>query len=188
MSRDTKENYPSVTQVIGFVNQGAFSEIPPLTLIRAQERGDLFHALAAAYAQGLWIPEVPENVQGYFVSFQNWFDRYVTRVFCTERRLFHDKLKYHGTPDIICLVNGVPTLIDWKTPNNSQKSWRLQIAAYKSLASHNPDVAPIEVERVGTLQPMADGREARFLEYTQTLTGDMAVFMSALSVWYFFNS
>ena len=68
---------PSVTEVIGFGNAAAFAHIPAARLEAAQDHGLDFHSLAAAYAQSLWLPEIPEDCQEEFESFTAWYDHVV---------------------------------------------------------------------------------------------------------------
>lgn len=176
---------PSVTQAIGFVNPSAFDNVPKETLELAKARGTEFHGLAASYAAGLWIYSVDPSLQGYFESFQRWFDRFVVKTIAVEQTWRHPTLYYHGTPDWIGVIRGDEgnTLADWKTPLYASKSWRLQLAGYKALAESQG----IEITRVASVQPRKDGKQAKFLDYPKSLTRDLQVFMEVLDVWRFFN-
>jgi hypothetical protein len=176
---------PSVTQAIGFCNQGAFAKIPPDIMAAAQERGNALHGWAAAYAQNLWTPEVSDSLKGYVVSFSKWFDRHVVKTVLVEQRMSHPTLYYDGEPDWVGIIKGDEglTLIDWKTPLFASKSWRLQLAGYRMLL----EKAGYEITRVASLQPRKDGKAAKFLDYPNSLTGDMGIFMATLNVWRFFN-
>jgi hypothetical protein len=175
-----------VTEAIGIFTREAFANIPPDTLAAAQDRGNAFHEFAAAYAAKLWIPEVPETIFGFCVSFTKWFDKFVVETLAVEQRLHHPTLYYEGTPDWIGVVKGDTglTLIDWKTPLFASKSWRLQLAAYKMLAEKNG----FAIARVASLQPRRDGKPAKFIDYPRSLTRDMAFFMRVLDVWRYFDA
>jgi hypothetical protein len=181
---------PSVTRIISDVGKHwlSFDNVPPDRLAFACQRGSDFHRLAALHAQNLWIDEVPESCVGFFHSFTEWFDEFVEEVVMVEETLVHPTLHYTGTPDAIVRIKrdkGL-TLIDWKTPRALSKSWRLQLAAYKSLADANGYLQSLE--RVASLQPHPDGGRARFEGYTKSLTHDFAVFWSGLNWWKYFNA
>jgi len=176
---------PSVTQAIGFGNPGAFANVPPHLMLVAQERGTAFHEIAAAYAKKLWLPTLPEELTGFFLSFTRWFDKFVVETVMVEERLKHPTLYYEGTPDWVGRLKGDLglTLVDWKTPHYASKGWRLQLAGYKGLC----EKAGYEIARVASLQPRRDGKTAKFIDYPNSLTNDMAIFMSVLNVWRFYN-
>lgn len=177
---------PHVTEAIGAFTREAFAKIPPHLLQVAQERGVDFHEFAAAYAQKLWTQEVSEAIAGYCGSFTRWFDKFVVETLAVEQRLHHPTLYYEGTPDWIGVLKGDTglSLVDWKTPFPASRTWRLQLAAYKALAEKNGFI----ITRVASLQPRRDGRTAKFLEYTDSLTGDLSIFIAALNVWRFLNA
>lgn len=176
---------PSVTEVIGFVNARAFMDIPPERLAVAQDRGNVFHALAAAHARQTFIAEVPESCAGRFVSFQEWFDHYVVKTVLVEQELVHPTLHYCGTPDWAGLLLGDRgnTLLDWKTPLAFSKAWRLQVAAYRELCNVNG----IPIDRIGTLQPHPNGGRAKFRDDPERVNSDFNYFIYALNTWRFFN-
>lgn len=182
-------NLPTVTQVISQVGRFwlNFDAVPPDKLEFACQRGSDFHRVAALYAQKLWIDEIPETCAGFFHSFTEWYRDFVEEPILVERTLVHPKLHYQGTPDAIVRIKGDKglTLLDWKTPRALSKSWRLQLAAYKSLADANGYLQSLE--RVASLQPHPDGGRAKFQGYTKSLTHDFAVFLSGLNWWYFFQ-
>jgi len=179
---------PSVTQVISQVGQHwlNFSAINPEVLEKACTRGSDFHRLAALYAKKLWINEISDSCVGFFKSFREWFEAMVEEVVLVEEILVHPVLNYKGTPDIIIRIKGdqLLTLSDYKTPRVFSKSWRLQLAAYCELARVNG----YPVQRVASLQPHPGGGRAKFREYTESLTHDLAVFLSGLNWWRFFNA
>lgn len=172
--------YPSVTQVLSpWVD---YSRVPPDVLERAADRGRRVHALCASYAQGLWIPEIPEECAPYFESFTRWFDSSVEQVKAVEVELVDTVNGYCGHPDIICKIKGDKGLAlpDIKTPQQEMKTWRIQLAAYKQLAITNR----YQIDRVFSLRLDSKGGQVKITEYTDSAT-DFAIFLSALTVWRF---
>jgi len=173
---------PSVTQVLQpWVD---LSMVPADVLEFAKVRGNDFHSLAARYALGLWIDEVPESCVGRYASFKKWFDATVVDVVLVEKRLIHRKLHYTGEPDIIARLRGDTglCLLDYKTPQAFSKTWCAQIAGYKELAEHND----YPIQRAATLQPHPEGKRAKFRDY-MTHREDLAAFLSALNCWRYFH-
>jgi hypothetical protein len=185
--KSSRLTYPSVTQVIGFTNQGAYEGIPVWMLEMAAARGIEFHALAQAHALGLWHPDPSPEVQGYFDSFRRWFDATIVKVVLVEEQLFHEIWEYHGTPDLVGQVRGDDGLVlcDWKTPITKSRGWRLQLSSYRELGRANG----IEnIVRVATVQPRRDGKRAIFNDADyQGFRNDFNVFLAALIVWKFYN-
>lgn len=175
--------YPHVTEILR--PWADFSRIDPEVLALAANRGSDFHALAATHAQKLWVDEIPNNCVGFFRSFTDWFDCYVSEVVLVEQQLIDKANGFLGTPDAILRIKGDSglTLIDWKSGQTASKTWVIQVAAYRHLAEKNG----YPIARVATLQPRPDGRLAKFTEYTKSLTPALAVFLSALNCWRFFN-
>jgi len=178
---------PHVTEVISHVGQHwlNFDAIPPDKLEAASQRGTDFHRLAAAHLNRHWIDDIPDSCVGFLKSFVEWADAFVEEVVMVEKTLTHPTLHYQGTPDAIVRIKGDTclALIDWKTPKVASKSWRLQLAAYRELASRNRT----PIGRVASLQPHPEGGRAKFTGYTKSLTADFAVFLSGLNWWRYFN-
>jgi len=174
--------YPSVTTVIGPYKD--FSQVPEHIITAAQDRGSEFHALAAAYLIGTWIPEVSANLEGYFRSFTAWADAQVEEVIWVEKRLVHPVYRYQGTPDALLRIRGDSglTLPDWKTPRAFDKSWIVQTAGYKELV----EVNGWPVSRIASLQPHPEGKTAQFREFTKSLNLGLSVFISLVNAWHFF--
>jgi hypothetical protein len=178
------ERLPSVTEIIGSCNSQAFADVPLFHMERAQARGTVVHADAAAYLQGLWYDPDP-TFEGYHQSLVDWTEQFVSKVGLVEKELVDLKRGFKGHPDAILLLRGDTglTLLDLKTPKPLSLSWRLQLAGYRLLAQANGFV----ITRVASLRLDKDGGTAKFQGYTKTLAADQNVFLSALNVWKFYN-
>jgi hypothetical protein len=172
----------SVTRVLSPYTD--FSAIPHDILEYASWRGTEVHRLCACYALGLPIIEIKPACAGFFLSFQEWFDRCVEKVHLVEARLTHPAYLYCGHPDLIATLRGDPgpTMIDHKTPVIESPTWKCQLAAYDELATVNG----IPVIRCGSLQLQRDGGTAKFREYTRD-GRNLAVFLAALTAQRFFE-
>lgn len=174
---------PSVTEVLRPWLD--FSGIDPEVLEAAAERGQEVHRLCHLHAKGLWVDEVKPECAGYLTSFQTWFDTWVERTWLVEQRLFCQIHGFHGEPDLVVTLKGdaKPSLWDLKTSRVRAPAWRLQVAAYGHLVRQ----AGLEVERMGVLRLSPEGGLPIMEEYTKTTERDLAVFLSALNCWRFFN-
>lgn len=169
---------PSVTQVLAPFSD--FSMIRPDVLDAAAERGSRLHSLFAAYALGVWVPSIQKNEDGYFESFQKWFDRHVIKIIAIEQRRSSESFNYHGTADLVCMISIPPVVdalavVDFKTPITESRTWRPQVAAYAHLwgASFG-----------GALMIDPDGRPAKMI--WADCQKDFAAFISALNCYRYF--
>jgi hypothetical protein len=181
-------NYPSVTEIIGFVNSRAFDGVPEFMLQRAADRGTDVHTAASLLLQGLFF-ESPPEIAGYIKSLEDWVSNFVEEVIFVEKSLISVKYGFQGHPDALVKLRGDSglTMIDWKTPKPLSKGWRLQLAGYKILGEENYE-SGLYISRVASLRLDPNGGPAKFDGYSRTLAADKNVFLSALNVWRFFRS
>ena len=179
-----KSNYVRVSEALNIYAD--FSKVKPNVLYFATERGTKVHALCAAHAQDVWIPEIPEYCKGYFDSFTGWFDKHVVRVFYVEERFYNNDYFYTGRPDLIVEMRseGI-VLIDNKTPQGKEFEhlWRGAIAAYINLELEIPNLSSW---KGGSLQLDPRGKNARMKWYDESAK-DFAQFLHALSAYRFFK-
>jgi hypothetical protein len=174
---------PSVTQVLSKFSD--WTMVDGDVLSAAQQRGQIVHAHCAAYALGQWTPTIQPEYQGYFDSFQRWFDAMVQTVILVEKRLMHPTWNYDGQPDLVCTFKGDERiiLIDLKTPQTKHIAWPVQMSAYSELIIVSENIFS---NRVGSLRLSDDGKSAKFEEYTQNLCEYFNIFLSCLNVYNYF--
>lgn len=61
----------------------------------------------------------------------DWLQQHSVKRVCVERRIFSRKYKYTGTLDKLAYVDGVLSLIDWKSSNGIYEDYLLQTSAYQ---------------------------------------------------------
>ena len=66
-------------------------------------------------------------------SFSSWESNHTIKPILIEEPLVSDTLKYGGTPDLYCELDGVPTLLDFKTGKALYAEVMYQLAAYRNL-------------------------------------------------------
>jgi hypothetical protein len=148
-------------------------------LTSASERGTRVHAACAAYALDYPVEGLQEGDEGYFESFRDWFDATVEQVINVEQEYTCKTYGFVGHPDAVLTLKGSEEIwvIDWKTPRTLNKSFRLQIAAYRHLT---------QAHRGATLRLSPEGKRAILDEFTG-MERDFCVFLNCLSAWRFFN-
>ena len=125
------------------------------------------------------MPPLPFEYQGYFESFQRWFDRYVKKVHLIETILEDLDMGFKGTPDlIVTMIDDIMTIPDYKTPKAKSPIWCGQLAAYQHLATKNGYPA----QKVGALRLHKDGKQAIFDHYS-TSPSDFIAFHAALTAY-----
>jgi len=177
--------FPSVTQVLA--PYSGYDKIPPWHLEKASERGTIVHDHLAAYALGQWTPNPKPEYAGYVDSARKWLDMFMDEVVLSEAELEDEVLGYCGHPDLIIKSRklGGVILIDYKTPAVvHRKVWGAQLAAYEKLATANGYPA---VDRFGSLRLNADGRLAKFDEFTDNRIAFWSAFFAALCAHRFFS-
>jgi hypothetical protein len=116
----------SVTQALSVIAQ----DLGPADRVEAAGiRGTATHNACISYALG-YFPMLTLETEGYFESFQDWFDQYVDAVMMEpEKELRDEKMGFLGHPDFSWLVlkDGRNALVDLKTPVQYRKLWSIQV-------------------------------------------------------------
>lgn len=72
----------------------------------------------------------PQAVKNGFTAFKNWADAHKPKILETEMTVYHPQLLYAGTYDLLCEIDGVLTMVDYKTSSDIWDTYWLQLAAY----------------------------------------------------------
>jgi hypothetical protein len=108
---------PSVTQLIRFISSEFYSQIDPVTLAKAADRGTRVHEAIDLIDQGIWTP-IEDDIDGYIQAYQRWKDDFQPEIIATEWRCYHRTMLYAGTADKIVKLpkqgEGM-TIVDIKT-------------------------------------------------------------------------
>jgi hypothetical protein len=111
----------------------------------AGRRGSTVHQLTEDYDRGMECKLLDENNRPkYSLEEWNMFERYVE--FSVNHKPVHsmieqtfvsNELKFAGTLDRICTIDGKTYVLDIKTSNGIYNSYWLQLAAYRELYDHS---------------------------------------------------
>ena len=147
---------PSVTQLMKPLSDKVYGPVDIQTLENAARKGTIVHNAIDNYLE-FEIEDIPEEHRGYFDAFLEWFENENPEVIATERKVYHKALRYAGTCDLLCMINGKLTLVDYKTSAAIQQMlYPIQLEGYaKAWETHG-----IKVEDKIILHLKKDGKYA----------------------------
>jgi len=180
------DNWPSVTEILSpWTN---FNHVHPEVLEKACLRGSITHSyiekiIKKELDSEMVLMMIQEDYRGYVESFLKWYELVGEIIFCEDELICRTN-RFKGHPDLVCRSrNGKLWLIDFKTARAHSKSWKLQLRAYSYLVEVTLDESP---DIVATLRLDTDGKHPKLDQYKQNYS-DLAIFLSALNVWRYFN-
>ena len=162
--RRNGEYYPSITYVLNCYPKGKHFQdwlkkvghSADWIVKKAAEEGTAVHELIEEYFEGKEMnflndygnPKMNPEIWRMFLRFVDFWETYKPTLIETEVHLFSEELKVAGTCDLICEIDGVLWVIDFKTSNHLQTTYDLQGAAY---AQCYKECFGKEAERIGVL-------------------------------------
>ena len=152
----------------------------------AAKTGTLAHAMIQADLQGLEIDKDQfskvqiDLAENSILSFLEWKKRHEIEVLYCEMPMVSDEMKYGGTIDCYCKLDGRPTLLDFKTGKAIYEEYFVQLAAYAALLRENGfPVEECRILRVG--RDATEGFEERSVTDTRLW---FKIFRNLLDVYY----
>lgn len=148
--------------------------------------GTLAHAMVQAHLVGekvdtnMFSPVQVELAENSLLSFFEWWSRHDIEPIICEVPMVSEKHKYGGTVDCYCKMDGVPTLLDFKTGKHIYDEYFVQVAAYKELlVERGHPVERVQILRIG--RDETEGFEERAITDT---TKYFKIFTNLLEVYY----
>ena len=176
------------TQLIKWANNLGLQGIDSTKYVDASANvGTLIHYLVECHIKGE-NPDLSEYSQadqelGYvgFNKFLEWEKSHKVEYLASELGIVSDKYKFGGTIDCIAKVDGVLTLIDFKSGSGIYKEYYVQTSAYKQLAKEKGyNIKQIMILNIG--------RNENETFKVETITSQAAkyykIFKNLLSVYY----
>lgn len=131
--------------------------------------GTLAHAMIQAHLQKTKVDtrdftaaqiDLAENA---ILSFLNWEKQHVIEPIFLEEKFVSDSMRYGGTVDCYCKLDGKPVLLDFKTGKSIYPEYFMQVSAYAELLREagNP-VEEVRILRVG--RDESEGFEERAID------------------------
>ena len=132
---------PSVSELMKPLKDTCYAGVGAKTLENAANKGTSVHNSIENWIK-FGIEDVPAEHRGSFDGFREWWDRYQPEVLASEMKIYHKLLQYGGTIDLLCIIDGLVTLVDFKTTYRLiEMSCGVQLEAYsQALASHGVTV------------------------------------------------
>ena len=193
---DGKTRVPGTTTITGLLNKPylvkwannlGLEGIDSSTYTdEAAKTGTLAHAMVQAHLQKeeldmrQYSPVQVDLAENALISFFEWKNRHeITPIQC-ETPMVSETLKYGGTIDCYCLLDGVPTLLDFKTGKAIYEEYFVQLAAYKNLLEElDLPVEQCRILRIG--RDETEGFEERTVTDTRKY---FEIFRNLLNVYY----
>lgn len=105
---------PSVTTLMEPLSSKVYGPVDPVVLANAASKGTAVHNAIENYLE-FEVTDISDEHKGYFDAFLAWLDACRPVIVGTEARVYHKQLRYAGTSDLICEINGQNVLVDYKT-------------------------------------------------------------------------
>ena len=156
---------PSVTTLMKPLSDDFYRAVDPEVLEKAAKRGTAIHNAVENFAQ-FGIEDIPPAYAGYFQAFRTWWELRQPEVLATECRVYHKILRYAGTADLICVIGGRVTLVDYKSSAQvNSKLCAVQLEGYdRAFESHGvkiDDRMILHLSRDGRYSEVPFQRNAR---------------------------
>lgn len=161
--------YPCVSDILRFLKNEIYADIPKSIIENAAERGTRIHKqIEAMDLNGTC--EVDIDTKHHVLEYNAFFRKFDPEWLLIEKPFFHPELNYCGTIDRYGIIGGVRWLLDIKTVSNpNEQMIGAQLSAYSKLL----EIAGYPVEKVGYLHLYKD-KKYRLKE----LPNDDSLFMA----------
>ena len=145
---------PSVSQIMRPLSDHHYGTISPETLRVAAERGTEVHSAIEVHTK-YGIDDIDDTLVSYFDAYLRWEHDFVPAPVGSEIRAYHPIMRYAGTIDMLAIIDGDLTLIDFKTTSTVvESSCGVQLEAYaQMLAAHG-----VEIQRKAIVQLKPTGQ------------------------------
>ena len=144
---------PSVTTIMKPLSDNKYSTVRADVLQNAASKGSIVHNAIENYLK-FGIEDISEEHKPYYLAFLEFLSDKQPTILVTESKVYHKFLRYAGTVDLICIIDGEVYLIDYKTTAVLlEMLTRVQLEAYaKAIESHD-----FKVDKKAILHLKKDG-------------------------------
>lgn len=150
--------------------------------------GTLAHAMVQAHLQqevldvSQYAPNQIDLAENAILSYLEWEKNHTVEPIVCEIPMVSESKKYGGTVDCYCRLDGIPTLLDFKTGKAIYDEYFVQLSAYEMLLRENGyPVEDRKILRIG--RDENEGFEERSVA-TSVIPDYFGVFESLLNVYY----
>ena len=110
---------PSVTTLMEPLASKVYGPIDKATIAQAANKGTIVHDAIENYLE-FGVDDIPVEYRGYMDSFHGWMEMSKPEIIATERKVYHKLFRYAGRTDLLCMIGGRLTLVDYKTSYQEQ--------------------------------------------------------------------
>ncbi|MBP5720393.1 MAG: PD-(D/E)XK nuclease family protein [Bacteroidales bacterium] len=152
----------------------------------AAKTGTLAHAMIQAYLQGMEIDRDQfskiqiDLAENSMLSFLEWKKQHVLEDLYCEMPMVSETMKYGGTIDCYCKMDGKPVLLDFKTGKAIYEEYFVQLAAYAMLLRE----AGLPVEECRILRIGRDATEGFEERAVTDIRPWFQIFKNLLEIYY----
>ena len=106
---------------------------------KAADIGTIVHYLIECHFKGIepdlseYAPADVDKAENCFLNYLEWEKNHVQEVWYSELQLVSETYRYGGTIDFVGLIDGVPSLLDFKSSSGVWPEYKIQVAAYQNL-------------------------------------------------------
>jgi hypothetical protein len=147
--------------------------------------GTLAHYLVMCHFRGIepdtsdYSAKQIDQAENSLLSFFEWEKPHAIKPILVEEPLVSDQHGYGGTVDLYGVIDGEPTLIDFKTGKGIYPEMRYQVAAYRQLLEeHGHQVSNARILRIGR-----DEDEGFEDQRMGDLKKEWEIFTHCLAIW-----
>lgn len=105
---------PSVTTLMKPLSDDFYRTVDPEVLDRAARRGTAIHNAVENFTT-FGIQDIAPQYAGHFQSFLQWWELRKPEPLAMEHKVYHKILRYAGTVDLVAIIGGRLTLVDYKS-------------------------------------------------------------------------
>lgn len=105
---------PSVTTIMKPLSDSLYKGVDTAMLNKAAERGTIVHNAIENYIK-FGVTDCPQEYAAYFSAYLKWCRDHKVKVIQSEQKTYHKFMRYAGTIDCICKIDGMKILVDYKT-------------------------------------------------------------------------
>ncbi len=167
-----RETYTRVTDIL--YPFSGMDKINPEILRKAADRGRKVHEYCGGVILGFGIPDAEPEFKGYLDSFLSWWQDHFD-IIAHEERFYDDELQITGQTDLIIKDKDITYLVDFKTSASPNKSWPLQLSAYRRMAK-------CHVDHMYVVQLKKDGSNPKIHTYSD----NYELFLNCYKVYKYF--
>ena len=130
---------PAVSTVMKPLSEAYYGSIDGDILAAAAKRGTTVHQAIENHLK-YGIDDIPPEHEGYYAAYKAWWMEKTPQLLTTESRVYHRVLRYAGTSDLSCILDGGEKVcVDFKTSAQIiEMLVRVQLEAYdRAFVSHS---------------------------------------------------